>query len=93
MVIRLLLHYLTEHLDAKDTLEGILEWWLPKDYAKWREDVKGALDFLISRKWLTKRKTPDHRVLYGINQERLEEIKAFLDSLERTAKETGDSDC
>ena len=91
-IIQLLLRYLIEHLDAKDTLEGILEWWLLKDYARQREEVKDALNFLFSREWLTKRETHDYRILYGINQERREEINAFLDSLERKTKENGDLD-
>jgi hypothetical protein len=57
-VIRGILQYCVEHPCAKDTPEGILQWWRLKDISEWgEEDVQKALDFLTSKGWLTERKT------------------------------------
>ena len=78
-VIRGILQYVVDHPDAKDTLEGILKWWRPKDKSEWRKgDVQEGLDFLISKRWLTKRKTSPSKEIYGINKDRLQEIRSFL---------------
>jgi len=77
-VIREILQYLVEHPDAKDTTEGILKWWLPVGCGKGRERVQKALDFLTSNGWVTKRETTPPKGLYGINKERLSEIRDFL---------------
>lgn len=74
-----ILHYLIEHPDAKDTIEGILEWWLPAGQAEWgKGEVQKVLDFLTSKGWLTKRETTPSNNIYGINKDQLEEIKNFL---------------
>ena len=79
MVIRHILGYLTKHPDAKDTTQGILRWWLPGGVAEWEEEaVRIALDVLVTRGWLTKRQTTPSQQLFGMNKERLEEIKVFL---------------
>jgi len=78
-VIRGILHYWVEHVDAKDTPEGILKWWLPESQGEWgKEDVQKALDFLTSKGWLTKRETTRAKRIYGVNKDRVEEIKTFL---------------
>jgi hypothetical protein len=70
---------LVEHPDAKDTLEGIHKWWLSEGQSNWRRDkVQKALDVLTSKGWLTKRGTIPSKQIYGINSDRLEEIKSFL---------------
>jgi len=78
-VIQGILQYLVEHPDAKDTPEGILKWWRLEGKSEWRrEDVQNALDFLTSKGWLTKRKAIPSKEIYGINKDRLQEIKSFL---------------
>jgi len=79
MLIRHILHYLTAHPDAKDTIQGILRWWLPKDEEAWNKaEVQEALDTLVARGWVTQRRTSPSRTLYGLNQKQLEEITAFF---------------
>jgi hypothetical protein len=79
MVIRHILHYVIAHPDAKDTLRGILRWWLPWSIEPWAEAVvQEALDVLVAKGWMTRRQTPSSQQLYGVNRERLEEMKAFL---------------
>jgi hypothetical protein len=78
-VIRGILHYCVECPDAKDTPDGILKWWRAKDQSEWRkEDVQKALDFLTSKGWLTKRGKIPSKEFYGINKDRLQEIRRFL---------------
>jgi hypothetical protein len=53
-MIRHILEYLIAHPDAKDSLEVILQWWLPGDLGAWEEgEVWEALDALVIRGWLT----------------------------------------
>jgi hypothetical protein len=87
MVIRHILHYLTKHPDAKDTIQGILRWWLPGGIVKWEEEaVQNALDALVARGWLTKRQTTSSQQLFGMNKEKLEEIELFLRELRNEAE-------
>jgi hypothetical protein len=78
-VMRRILNYCVEHPYAKDTPEGILKWWGLTGQSEWRkEDVQQALDFLTSKGWLTVRKTIPSKEIYGINKDRLSEIRSFL---------------
>jgi hypothetical protein len=91
MVIRHVLQYLVDHPDAKDTIQGILRWWLSGGPAACEEEaVQGALDALVARGWLTQRQTTSSQQLYGLKKERLEEIKAFLRGLEGEAEGRGE---
>jgi hypothetical protein len=88
MVIREILRYLIDHPDAKDTIQGILLWWLPGDLAIWEEeDLREALELLVAKGWLTQRQTTPSQKIYGMNTEKLEEIKAFLRGLEHETDE------
>jgi hypothetical protein len=79
--IREVLQYLIKNPDAKDTLEGIYKWWLPKWHSRQgRDEVQKAVDLLTSKGWLTNRGTTPSREIYGINRDRLQEIKSFLQS-------------
>ncbi len=78
-VIRGILQYCIKHPDAKDTIDGILKWWLPGGHAeRGKEEVQHALDFLTAKGWLTKRETTRAKDIYGINRDQLDEIKIFL---------------
>jgi hypothetical protein len=79
MVMREILQYLMSHPDAKDTILGILRWWLPTNCRGWTvEQVQDALDTLVARGWLTIRRTTPAQQLYGLNKEKLMEIHAFM---------------
>ncbi len=77
---REILSYLVEHPEAKDTVEGIMKWWLSKaDTEREKGEVQEAIDFLISKGWMAEREiTPK---VYGVERERLREIKEFLTGL------------
>ena len=52
-LMREILQYLTAHPDAKDTVDGILKWWLPGHPIEWeKEEVQETLDHLVSKGWL-----------------------------------------
>jgi hypothetical protein len=42
---------------------------------------------LVARGWVTQRQTPSARQLYGVNKEKLEEIRGFLHASENQADE------
>jgi hypothetical protein len=59
-------------------MEGILKWWSPDGHVWGRGEVQDALDLLTSKGWLTKRGTVPSKEIYGINKDRLQEIRSFL---------------
>ena len=78
-VIREILQYLWAHPNAKDTFDGVLRWWRPKNTPEWRkDDLQKGLDFLILKSWLTVRNLSRGQKIYGLNTEFMEEIKKFL---------------
>jgi hypothetical protein len=79
-LIRRILLYVVENPDAKDTLDGIDEVWLShKDAHHGKSKVRDALEFLAETKhWLSKNKAGASVTLYGLNKDRLSEIKTFL---------------
>jgi len=83
-VSREILYYLIEHPDAKDTMKGILKWWMPKGYVeRGAKEIQQALDDLVMQGWLTTwAKDFQKERIFGVNKTRLTEIKAFLWELE-----------
>jgi hypothetical protein len=60
-------------------LEGVVEWWLLEQKIKERTDqVREALDDLVSRRLVLERKGRDARFHYRVNRRRLGEITAIL---------------
>ena len=88
-IIRGILQHLIENPDAKDTIEGILKWWLPDGHLWKRGEVQEVLDFMALKGWLTKRKTAPIREVYGINRDRSGEIKKLFSVL-NIAREGGE---
>jgi hypothetical protein len=79
-LIRRILLYVVENPDAKDTLDGIDEFWLShKDAHHGKSKVRDALEFLAETKhWLIKNRASAAVTLYGLNKDRLDEIENFL---------------
>jgi hypothetical protein len=79
LVVGKILRHFSQHPDAKDTSEGILQWWLaPGDAPRGTEEVEEILDYLVTIGWLIETKIGSSPKLYGVNEERLEDIRAFL---------------
>ena len=66
-----ILCYLWAHPQAADTVDGIVEWWLPRRYhAEAVERVQEALDELVAGGWMEKIALVDGRVLYAADRAR-----------------------
>ena len=78
-IAREILVYLLDHPEAKDTLDGIVEWGLLERKIKYQTDiVKQALAELVGRGLILEYKGGDSRIRYRMNQDRHEEIRSFL---------------
>lgn len=74
-----ILQYLIEHPNGKDTTEGILKYWLPKARVGREEvEIKEALNFLVSKGWMTEKRITSFEKIYGLNKEQLKDMEAFL---------------
>lgn len=75
------LSYMVENSAGRDTLEGIVEWWLLEQKIKHSTaEVKGVLDELILKEFLLEIKTSDTRIHYSVNRFKEKEIQAFLEN-------------
>ena len=64
-----ILSYLANHTRASDTLEGIVDWWLPQqELAYQTKVVRDALAELVERGFLVKEVTKDSRIRYRANE-------------------------
>jgi hypothetical protein len=78
-IVEALLSYLVENADARDTLEGIVEWWLLDETIRPNAiEVKRVLDDLVAKKLVLERKTGDKRIHYCVNPRKKKEIRALL---------------
>jgi hypothetical protein len=67
---RSLLSYLRGHPQAADTLDGIVEWWLPlQRYETARLRIEGALERLVADGILRRDLLHDGAVLYALRDE------------------------
>lgn len=58
--------YLSRHPKAKDTTQGIAQWWLPKQASSpTTTETQIALDQLVSEGWVRARRGPDGQVRYS----------------------------
>jgi len=74
-----ILRYLVERPDAKDTLEGIAQWWIPSGQKPpSRDAVQSAIDELLTRGWIVRRETTPSHVVYGLDKRHLEVITNVL---------------
>jgi hypothetical protein len=87
VILRHILAYVLAHPEAKDTVEGIRQWWGLEGRTEPSEDeLQKVLKFLVVRGWMTAREvTPTPRI-YGVSKERLAEIEVFMRELERQAE-------
>ena len=68
-IARNVLAYLSEHRDARDTLEGIVEWWLVEQrIIEQTAAVREVLDELVAEGRLLKSEGADARVFYHVKR-------------------------
>ncbi|MEE8583563.1 MAG: hypothetical protein V3T83_01800 [Acidobacteriota bacterium] len=74
-----ILAYLAQNPDAQDSLEGILNWWLPLRHLAGRTGrVKAALAELASEGLILEREAMGSPKRYRVNRGRLEEIRQIV---------------
>jgi hypothetical protein len=74
-----ILAYLSKHPDAKDTLEGVVEWWLLEQQITRRTaDVREAISELVNRGLLIQSKSKGAPTFFRINKRRADEISDLL---------------
>jgi hypothetical protein len=77
-----ILRYLEKNPNAADTVDGVLEWWLPKQSIVEQEAVvRRALDLLVQRKLLLTKQLSDSRTHYRLNKDCMEEIRQLIDEM------------
>lgn len=60
-----IIRYLDKHPDAADSIEGIVNWWLPKQrYIESVDQVYKALYFLIEKGEVSKKELADGHIIY-----------------------------
>lgn len=66
-VARTILNYLRENPEAQDTLEGVVQWWLPDEQHQRRTaTIKEALDQLCAVGLINEHKGKDGQVSYRV---------------------------
>lgn len=75
------LSYLADNPAARDTFEGIVEWWLLEQRIKHDiSEVREVLADLSARDLVQAYETGDARIHYRINRNRESEIRALLEA-------------
>ena len=65
-----ILRYLGDHPSAADTLEGITNWWVPRQrIAESIVLVRGALGLLEARGQIQRQRMPDGQIIYRLRRE------------------------
>jgi hypothetical protein len=76
-----ILRYLLAHPRAKDTIDGIEKWWLPKSTSpEKKRRIEETLNWLAVKGWLIARSSPQSDTIYSLNENSLDEIRAFLEA-------------
>jgi len=78
-IARAILHYLQVHPDAKDTLEGIAQWWLLKEWTERKfQQIEASISQLVSRGLLVERRREGLPPYYWLNGAKQDEISKIL---------------
>ena len=78
-IARAILRYLREHPEAKDTLDGIAQWWLVREWTERRRiEIEGAISFLLSEGLILQTSRTGLPPYYQLNEEKTAEIWKIL---------------
>jgi hypothetical protein len=76
----MILGYLLSNPDAKDTVDGIEKWWINSmEIDMNARTVRGSLDHLVKMGWLVSYQRKGSAVVYGLNRDRRETLRRFLE--------------
>lgn len=76
-----IVRYMVSQPDAKDTSQGIHDWWLPVgDDECSLTEVEQAVETLVHWGWLTERRLVQQTVVYGPSPEGLQKGLQYLKS-------------
>jgi hypothetical protein len=76
---RQVLAYLAANVEAQDTFEGIVEWWLLEQHIKSQSaEIREVLDDLAARRLIVERRATDSRIHYRINRAELKAVQILL---------------
>ena len=80
-IARAILRYLKEHPEAKDTLDGIAQWWLVREWTERRRaEIERAVSFLVSKELIVQTSRTGLPPCYQLNNEKGKEISRVLKS-------------
>jgi hypothetical protein len=78
-----ILEYLQGHPDAKDTLEGIAQWWLLKEWTERHyHQIEASLAELVNRGLVIERRREGMPPYYWLNRAKQDEISQILNTKE-----------
>src|SRR5580698_6632652 len=77
-----IVRYLITHLDARDTIEGIEKWWLPRSKEYGTDAVAAALRRLESHGLIGVWKSASAKPVYGLRSADSHLLQIYLGSLE-----------
>ena len=76
-----ILSYLSRNPEAKDTLEGIVDWWLlQQEIERKVVNVKKVLDELVREELILEIKSGDNNRHYRISAEKYDQIMKFIEA-------------
>ncbi len=79
-----ILNYLVKQPGAKDTFQGIAEWWVMKEQINQSlENISDAMDMLVSKGFIIVKEYHDQPNYYQLNEEKLPEIKVELEKFKK----------
>lgn len=68
-IARAILNYLHSFPEARDTIGGIAEWWLPQQNIHSHPSIiQGSLDYLVAQGFLLQHKGKDSKIHYRLNR-------------------------
>ncbi|MBZ5523728.1 MAG: hypothetical protein LAP21_15960 [Acidobacteriia bacterium] len=73
-----IVQYMTRHPGARDTLEGIRDWWLPPGSSYTPAELCEALAALTGWGWLVKHTLMEQTVVYGVTEAGLRQGSELL---------------
>jgi len=73
------LAYWVDHPAAKDTLDGITDWWIRyEEFRCWRPQIEQALSELVKMNLVLEKKRPGSETYYELNRKSGQDIRQMI---------------